>query len=266
MSAPNFEQIQSFGNVSRQLIQAAINEFMALYADTMSIDETIQLMSAVGEKYGMLGSELGAQWYDLCSNLANVDVEPAELKPVDTEATTKRAAWYLENSTSSTQAFANYLHNVIQESIRSTGSDNLWRDYMRGVVDGRWARVPVGDTCAFCLMLASQGAWYVSEQSALGKEAGHYHDGCDCIAVYHADPESIPGYSRLIQYKEMYYDAENTRIANNENVRPYDEELQERIDAARAEHERRYEAGETDVKWNRTNETLIVMRYQNGLK
>ena len=266
MPTPNYEQIQSFGNVSRKLIQAAINEFMRLYDESMPVDEIVSLMSTVGRKYGLLGSELGAQWYDLCSKLANIDAEPAELKPLSADATAKRAVWYLENSTSSQQAIASYFHNVIQESIRTTGSDNLWRDYKRGIVSGKWARVPIGDTCAFCIMLASQGAWYVSEESALGKEAGHYHDGCDCIAVYHADPNNIPNYPDLIRYKEMYYDAENARIANENGTQAYDDDLQERIDRARAQHRQSVEDGETDVPWSRTNETLIVMRYQNHLK
>ncbi len=43
-----------------------------------------------------------------------------------------------------------------------------------------WARVTVGDSCAFCLMLAGRGAVYRSAETAAGKR---YHTGCDCIAV-----------------------------------------------------------------------------------
>lgn len=47
----------------------------------------------------------------------------------------------------------------------------------------RWARVPQGqETCDFCLMLASRGFVYVSEESAQGWD-GHVHRGCDCIVV-----------------------------------------------------------------------------------
>lgn len=266
MPTPNYEQIQSFGNVSRQLVQMAVKEFSRLYMEGMTAEEVVDLMTLVAEKYGILGSELGAQWYDLCSRLANIDADPAELQPVDAEATRRRAQWHLEHNTGAQQAVGNFLESIIQDSIRSTGSANLWRDYTRGLVSGRWARVPIGDTCAWCIMLASQGAWYVSEESALGKEAGHYHDSCDCVAVYHADPDSIPNYSNLMQYKQMYYDAENARIANRDGTQEYDVELQERIDSARARHREQYRDGETDKPWTKYNETLIVMRYQNGLK
>src|SRR5690606_16612234 len=46
----------------------------------------------------------------------------------------------------------------------------------------RWARVPVGKTCAFCLMLASRGFDYVSRDSA-GGEARKFHAHDDCQVV-----------------------------------------------------------------------------------
>lgn len=269
MATPNFEQIQSFSVVTQQLTQRAVDEFMAAYSVNMSVDDIADLASMIAEQYNMLGAELGAQWYDLCSRLANLEVDEAELAELDPDAIRNRAraasdkyvnGATLENSVNS------FLQNIIQDSIRTTGNANLWRDYERGMVSGRWARVPVGETCAWCLMLASQGAWYVSEESALGKEAGHYHSDCNCVAVYHANPDNIPNYNGLAHYKEMYYAAENARVANASGRDPYDEELQMRVNRARAEHRAKYDAGETDIKWTKYNETLILMRYKYGLK
>lgn len=270
MATPNFEQIQSFNAVTGQLQQAAIDEFMGELYKGITYDELIAEAVRIAEKYSYLGCELGAQWYDLCSQLAGLDVEPADLPGVDVDALTRRATAAADGagdtSTIIGQSFNSFLQNAIQDSIRTTGNANLWRDYERGTAGGRWARVPVGDTCAWCLMLASQGAWYVSEESALGKEAGHYHSDCNCVAVYHADPDSIAGYRQLQDYKQMYYAAENARVANASGRDPYDEELQMRVNRARAEHRAKYDAGETDIKWTKYNETLIVMRYRYGLK
>ena len=269
MATPNFEQIQSFGNVSKQLMQGAVNDFMELYSANMSTDEVIELASAIAEQYGFLASELGAQWYDLCTRLANIDAEPAVLSDADSGSIRERAKSMTEKySDKPRESVLNrFLQNEIQNSIRITGDANLWRDYERGLCSGKWARVPVGDTCAWCLMLASQGAWYLSRESALGNNGSHYHDGCNCIAVYHADANSIPNYSNLQRYKSMYYDAENARIANASGKRPYSDELQERITRAREEHNKRYEEakkrGEEQKKWTKYNETLIVMRWQN---
>lgn len=278
MAAPNFEQIQSFDRVSKQLMQAAIDEFVGEISQGMSYEAVIDVAVAVAEKFAFLGSELGAQWYDLCTQLAGVDAEPAELQQTDTETLRAKA----ESIASKSQepfgkTFEYYMQNIINDSIRLTGDANLKRDYYRGLAPGKWARVPVGETCAWCLMLASQGAWYVSEESALGEEAGHYHRGCDCKAVYHADAESIRGYSgQLARYKAMYYDAENIREANDSGRKKYPEELKQRIDDAEKRHELREERkqqeaesrGETYKKkpWTQYNVDMVIMRDKYGLK
>lgn len=278
MAAPNYEQIQSFGNVTEQLKQAAVDEFMEYVYEGMSVEEVIDAAATVAAKYSYLGCELGAQWYDLCSELAGVDAEPAELPDVDDETIKGRTRNAFEKSQQPTvQAiFNDFIQNVINDSIRTTGSANLWRDYERGIAGGRWCRVPVGDTCAWCMMLASQGAWYLSEESALGASPDHYHEGCDCKAVYHADAESIQGYSDLVKYKTMYYDADNDRRANASGREKYPEELSDRVNAAKARHElleekKQLEADErgedyTKKPWTVYNEDMIVMRYKYGLK
>ena len=280
MAAPSYAQIQSFNAVAAQLKEAAMDEFMDDFDVGMTRDEVVELATRIAQKYSYLGCELGAQWYDLCSELAGLEVDPAYLPEVDVGELEGRAQAAFGRSQGSSligEVFNYYLQNQIERSIRMTGDANLWRDYERGTAGGRWARVPVGDTCAWCLMLASQGAWYLSEETAKGIDPGHYHDGCDCVAVYHADPDSIAGYTKLAKYKGMYYDAENARLANANGKRPYDDDLAWRVNHAREVHEQKrreyLEAlarGENpkEVKeWTVYNETLIVMRYQNeGLK
>lgn len=280
MATPNFEQIQSFGVVTQKVIQAATDEFMSLYNSNMTVEEITELMALIAENYDLLGYELGAQWYDLCSNLANINAEPAELPQVDTDALMSRSRAAVESfkpETPMQQAIRGFMETEINNSVRATGYNNLWRDYERGLCKGRWARVPVGDTCAWCLMLASNGAWYLSKQSALGANGGHYHDSCNCIAVYHSDANDIPNYTKLLEYKSMYYAARNAQEANAKGRDPYDDELKNRVAAAKERHkriedereQRARERGEEykRVPWTSYNETLIVMRYQNaGLK
>lgn len=269
MATPNYEQIQSFGNVTAQLKEAAIEEFMEYVYEGMTTDELIDAATNVAVKYSYLGCELGAQWYDLCSELAGLDVDAAYLPDVDAEQLNHAARTYASKSPESSvigEVFNSFLQNAIQDSIRRTGDANLWRDYERGKAPGKWARVPVGDTCAWCLMLASNGAWYLSKESALGAEGGHYHSDCNCIAVFHADAESIAGYKKLDEYKGMYYEADNIRRANDKGKELYPEELQTRIFTAKAIHKAKYDAGETDKPWTKYNEDLIVMRYRYGLK
>lgn len=263
MAAPNYEQIQSFDHVTKQLKQAAIDEFTSEMYDGITREEVVEIATRIAYKFRMLGAELGAQWYDLCSELAGINADPAYV-PEQYIDGIKRRAEIAANRDSTRilyDAFNSYLENEVNESIRLTGSANLWRDYERGICKGKWARVPVGETCAWCLMLASQGAWYLSEESALGVDPGHYHDGCDCKAVYHAAPEEISGYSDLGRFKRMYYDADNHRQAYESGREKIPEDLRQRIDVAKANHE-----AVSEQPWTDYNEDLIIMRYRYGLK
>ena len=63
----------------------------------------------------------------------------------------------------------------------------------------RWARVPTGvETCQFCIMLASRGFVYHSEETA-----SHAHAHCDCRVVVSWDKKNpaVQGYD-----PEKYYD------------------------------------------------------------
>ena len=272
MATPNYEQISSFAQVTGHLKDLAVEEFLSELDESMTYEEIVEEAVRVAEKFKMLGSELGAQWYDLCSELAGVDVDPAVLEQYDENLLLERAegAKTAAIKTGNAQGvFSDWLRDEIMSSVRETGTQNLWRDYDRGTVGGKWCRVPVGETCAWCIMLASQGAWYVSKESALGREPDHYHRDCNCIAVYHADANSISGYSALQDYKSMYYGADNARRANASGKTPYPDDLQERISKAKAEHSareaERKALGLKPIPWSVYNEDLIVMRYQNGL-
>lgn len=52
-----------------------------------------------------------------------------------------------------------------------------------------WRRTTVGTSCKFCLMLATRGAVYTSEDIArYGYAGSKYHDHCDCGAELVTDP------------------------------------------------------------------------------
>lgn len=274
MATPNYEQIQSFGLVCNQLTEAAVDELMDYLYEGISREEVVEIAAEIAGKYAMLGEELGAQWYDLCTSLAGIKAEPAIVEPVSPE---RMSAWARATFTGETIAkefVRSFIQDIINDSIRETGSANLHRDYERGIAKGKWCRVPVGDTCAWCMMLASNGAYYLSKESAIiAADGDKYHNHCDCKPVYHADANDIQGYSKLATYKRKYYDADNARLANARGIKEYPDELSERIRVAEEEHEKRerrklkeaLERGdEYEMKpWTVYNEDMIVMRWQN---
>lgn len=54
-----------------------------------------------------------------------------------------------------------------------------------------WAWVCVGDTCAFCRVLGSNGFQYASKNVRSGRHAEHIHDNCDCQFVVKPEGESL---------------------------------------------------------------------------
>ena len=99
------------------------------------------------------------------------------------------------------QAFG-YVQNLIQTVGRLT----MQRAVANDPTKPRWARVPRGaKTCAFCLMLASRGFAYLSEDAA-GRQM-QYHADCDCDIVPSWGSAKLKDYDPDKSY-EMYQAAE----------------------------------------------------------
>lgn len=99
------------------------------------------------------------------------------------------------------QAFG-YVQNLIQTVGRLT----MQRAVANDPTKPRWARVPRGaKTCAFCLMLASRGFAYLSEDAA-GRQM-QYHADCDCDIVPSWGSVKLKDYDPD-KYYEMYQAAE----------------------------------------------------------
>lgn len=89
-------------------------------------------------------------------------------------------------------------------SLRTTGqSATVAYAKPRSEYEVRWQRIPQGaETCDFCLMLASRGAVYLSEQSAQGGGADdpeHVHRGCVVAGTRVAGTGLLAGFEREYQ-------------------------------------------------------------------
>lgn len=118
----------------------------------------------------------------------------------------------------------------------------------------RWARVPTGDdTCAYCMILASRGFSYGSEEMA-----SHTHLNCDCRVVPSwSDEPIVEGYQgKLKGYKDLYDELEKMR-----NSKDMPKELRMRIASARNKHKADFKAGRTKRKWSNMNELTIIARW-----
>lgn len=126
-----------------------------------------------------------------------------------------------------------------------------WRAGQADSREVRYARVPQGaETCAWCLMTAGLGFWFMTEESA-----SHTHRGCDCAIVPSFEGRGdvvIEGYDSTA-LRDMWREANRMRIAGE-----IPEELQERIAEQAMRKGSKYRLD--------TNGTLAVMRWYYGLK
>lgn len=85
----------------------------------------------------------------------------------------------------------------------------------------RWYRRPRGDTCAFCLLLASRGPVYSSAFAAGDKASGNeYHDRCNCTPTLLLPGDTFAPDYDLQGYRSAYEQARKERAGRDLQKRP----------------------------------------------
>ena len=147
----------------------------------------IAYANALVTKYGEGSAELACQMYDALAEAQGVTLPAAE--PAATAEYGEVAR--MVNATKR-QNPAN-LPNGVRRLVKRAGADTTLHNAIR---DGaEWAWVPHGDTCPFCIMLASNGWQKASAKLLKGGHAEHIHANCDCeFAVRFDGSTSVAGY------------------------------------------------------------------------
>ena len=178
-------------------------QLMRQYIDTHGTgdaDALITYAAALVTKYGEGSAELACQMYDALAEAANAGVPAAEpAAPADYGEVAR-----MVNATKD-QNPAN-LPNGVSRLVKRAGADTTLKNARR---DGaEWAWVPHGDTCPFCIMLASNGWQKASENVLKGGHAEHIHANCDCeFAIRFDHNTTVAGYDPE-KYLKQYRDAD----------------------------------------------------------
>lgn len=177
-------------------------QLMRQYIDTHGTESTDDLIAyAYGlvTKYGEGSAELACQMYDALAEAANAGVPAAEpAEPADYGEVAR-----MVNATKN-QNPAN-LPNGVSRLVKRAGADTTLKNAVR---DGaEWAWVPHGDTCPFCITLASNGWQKASSKVLKGGHAEHIHANCDCeFAIRFDHNTTVAGYDPE-KYLKQYRDA-----------------------------------------------------------
>lgn len=165
-------------------------QLMRQYIDTHGTgdaDALITYAAALVTKYGEGSAELACQMYDALAEAANAGVPAAEpAAPADYGEVAR-----MVNATKD-QNPAN-LPNGVSRLVKRAGADTTLKNAVR---DGaEWAWVPHGDTCPFCITLASNGWQKASSKVLKGGHAEHIHANCDCeFAIRFDHKTTVAGY------------------------------------------------------------------------
>ena len=177
---------------------------------TESTDDLIAYAYGLVTKYGEGSAELACQMYDALAEAANAGVPAAEpAEPADYGEVAR-----MVNATKN-QNPAN-LPNGVSRLVKRTGADTTLKNAVR---DGaEWAWVPHGDTCPFCITLASNGWQKASSKVLKGGHADHIHANCDCeFAIRFDHNTTVAGYDPekyLAQYNAAGGDINKMRRVN----------------------------------------------------
>ena len=173
-------------------------QLMRTYIDahgTADTDDLVAYAYGLITKYGEGSAELACQMYEALAEAQGVYVPAAE--PAATASYDEVAR--MVNATKD-QNPAN-LPNGVSRLVKRAGADTTLKNAMR---DGaEWAWVPHGDTCPFCITLASNGWQKASDKVLKGGHAQHIHAHCDCeFAVRFRSDTTVAGYDPDEYYRQ----------------------------------------------------------------
>jgi len=139
-------------------------------------------------RYGDVAATVAGDWYDdLRAKAPTGGRKPKAFSAAlastvaadQVQASVRFAAGHL--FTDAPTGTRDVLEGAVQRFVLEPGRQTIATSVARDPWEARWARVPSGSACAFCLMLGSRGPVYASEESAGGM--GDYHNHCYCTAT-----------------------------------------------------------------------------------
>ena len=211
------------------------------FSDT---DALIDYAYAVATKYGEGSAALSAAMYDAVAEVEGKFYDPAEVAPTPTRNEVAKTVNGVKKWSQNPDSMA----NAVSRLVKRTGADTTLRNAQRDGAEFAW--VPNGDTCAFCITLASRGWQKISAKTFRNGHAEHIHANCDCTYAVRFDGQSgVKGYDPQ-KYEDMYYGADGDTPQERINAirRMKYQENKDRINAQKRAAEAKRGKGYNNIK------------------
>lgn len=152
------------------------------------VNECLDYAFALATKYGEAAGAAACELYEAVAAASGITLEamPAATATYEEVAKSLNGIHKISNDPAK-------LSQGVSRLVKRTAADTTLQNAVR---DGAYfAWVPSGDTCAFCLMLASNGWRKAGKKTLKGDHAEHIHANCDCQYAVTFDPLSgVEGY------------------------------------------------------------------------
>jgi hypothetical protein len=190
-------------------VNAAVSEQVQQYLENNIIQydfdrrAAVRYIHALVTKYSEAAAALSCQMYDALGGLSSTLRQIPEAEPAEgpTYEDTARMV-YKTLETGNPKTVGDAAARLVKRRAVDTTMQNAIRD------GAEWAWIPHGDTCAFCITLASRGWQKASKKALKNGHADHIHDHCDCTyAVRFDNDTTVEGYDPE-KYRAMYDAAE----------------------------------------------------------
>lgn len=170
------------------------------YDNPQHMRSLINYAYGISTKYGEGAAALACEMYDAIGLASGLYLNPAEPADVADIGEVAKAI----NGTAKTRN-DEVVSSSIGRLVKRTGADTTLKNGLRDGAEFAW--IPNGDTCAYCLTLASRGWQRASKSLIKSGHAEHIHGNCDCTyAVRFNSNTTYKGYDPQ-KYQRMYYDA-----------------------------------------------------------
>jgi len=175
-----------------------MREYIRLHG-TENTEELISYAYAVITRYGEGSAELACQMYDALAEAEGMLLPAAEPAATASYGEVARMVHATKDQNPEN------LPSGVSRLVKRAGADTTLHNAVR---DGaQWAWVPHGDTCPFCITLASRGWQTASKKMLKNGHAEHIHSNCDCeFAVRFHSGTNVAGYDPE-KYLKQYQDA-----------------------------------------------------------
>ena len=158
-------------------------------------------------RYGQATGALSCKMYEATAEAQGAAIATAEMADLPNYDEVGKAV-------NGTMKQSKSVADTVGRLIKQVGEDTILKNAGRDGAEFAW--VPSGDSCAFCITLASRGWQHMSKAARNGNHAEHIHANCDCTYAVRFDGKStVAGYDPdkyLAQYNSAKGNSSQAKI------------------------------------------------------